>query len=237
MRFLTLISTILFIFSTLGALAEQDAPTARITVIGSGAVSAAPDQAVITLGARHFGKSAAEALAQTSKDTAAILSRLQSAGVPPSDMQTSSLSLNPVWGEYRRSEDGAPLPPVGFEASNQVTATLNDLSGLGELLDLVAQDGANSFSGFRFGLSDPAPYEAQARTAAIADARAKAAQYARDAGLTLGAVVLITEEMGGGNDFPPPIMEMAAARSAPVPVAAGEITISRSIKVIFSAGE
>ena len=151
-------------------------------------------------------------------------------------MQTSSLSLRPVWGDYARDEQGVALPPIGFEASNQIRATLRDLDALGALLDQVARDGANAFSGFRFGLSDSAPFEAQARTRAIEDARAKAEQYARDAGVTLGDVVLITEELGGGGgDFGPPVMEMAAARSAPVPVAAGEITLSHTIKVVFAA--
>lgn len=233
MRLLTLNSVIFICFLSVSAMAQTAVEGARLVVIGSGAASAAPDQAIISLGARHFGKTATEALSQTSTDTAAILARLQAAGVAAQDMQTASLNLRPVWDEYARDKAGEPLPPTGFEASNQITATLRDLGNLGSLLDQVAREGANALSGFRFGIADQTPLEAEARSAAIADARMKAEQYARDAGVTLGGLVLITEQLGGGGDFGPPVMEMAAARSAPVPIAAGEITVRRSVKVIF----
>ncbi|MEP5154189.1 SIMPL domain-containing protein, partial [Planktotalea sp.] len=145
----------------------------RIVVLGEGRVSAAPDKAVITLGARHSAKNAADALAKTNAAVQAILSRMKALGVDPADMQTSSLNLNPIWGKTRSYENGDIAPPKGFEASNAVQVTLRDLDRLGEVLDQVAEEGANSFSGFRFGLIDPQPLQDEARKGAVVDAKRK----------------------------------------------------------------
>lgn len=216
-----------------GGLADGVEPSARIVVVGQAHISAQPDKAVITLGARHSAKNAADALSKTNEAVAAILSRMTQMGVDSKDMQTSSLNLNPIWGKTSRYEDGEIVPPIGFEASNTVHVTLRDLTKLGEVLDRVARDGANSFSGFRFGLIDPQPLQDEARTGAVKDARRKAELYAQAAGVTLGEIVLISEDMNGGGGFPPPVMEMADARSSGVPIAQGEVTQRASVKIIF----
>ena len=231
-----------FSITSLGALpsfAETHKALRSVTVIGSAQISAVPDKAVITLGARHTAKTASDALGQTSDAVAAILSRMTQMGVEESNMQTSSLNLNPVWQQGRRyDEQGVSLAPIGFEASNSISVTLLDLNRLGVVLDQVARDGANAFSGFRFGLIDPQPVQDRARQAAVEDARRKAELYANAAGVTLGDVVLITEELTGGRSgFPPPVMEMAAARSGAVPIAQGEVTQSASVKVIFELAD
>ena len=231
----------LAVFATVSTVASASLATEvsvqrTIVVIGEGQASAAPDKAVITLGARHTAKTAAEALAQTNEAVAAILSRMEEMGVEKRDMQTSSLSLNPIWGKSRRYDDGEVVPPIGFEAANSISVTLRDLDQLGSVLDQVTQEGANAFSGFRFGLIDPQPILDQARNAAVADARRKAELFAAAAGVDLGGVLLITEDMNGGG-FPPPMMEMAAARSAPVPIAQGEVSQRASVKIIYAITE
>ncbi len=223
----------------ISASAQSQEPLRTVTVIGAAQISVAPDKAVITLGARHSAKSAADALALTSEAVAAILSQMAEMGVAQRDMQTSSLNLNPVWRQGKRYDDeGFSQAPVGFEASNTVTVTLRDLDNLGAVLDRVARDGANSFSGFRFGLVDPQPIQDRAREGAVQDARRKAELYARAAGVRLGNVVMITEELGGGGrGFAPPVMEMAASRSGAVPIAQGDVTQSAQVKIIYALTE
>lgn len=236
MRLIPLIFMALLAVSAGVSSAQESAAKAQIVVIGHGSATAVPDQATLRLGARYFGKSAQEALSETSARTEAILARLSTSGIAARDVQTSSVRLNPVWGDYKRGENGEPVPPLGFEASNDITAIVRDLTQLGTLLDAVAGDGANSFSGFQFGLQNRAPLEAQARSRAVADAMEKAEEYATDAGIKLGEVLVITEELGGGGGFPAPVAEMAMARSGGVPIAQGEIDITAQVKMIFSAG-
>lgn len=220
--------------------AEQRKTQRTIVVIGDAQVSAAPDKAVIMLGARHTAKSAAEALALTSDAVTAILSRMEAMGVEKKDMQTSSIRLNPVWRQGQRyDENGGALAPIGFEASNSINVTLLDLNTLGDVLDQVARDGANSFSSFRFGLIDPAPVQDEARTAAVIEARRKAELYVAAAGVELGDVLLITEELGNGagSGLDAPVMMEMSARSSSVPIAQGEITQRASVKVIFALAD
>ncbi len=235
-----IISTCVVVFtsSAVPLLAEQGAVLRTITVIGEADVSAPPDKAVITLGARHSAASAADALAKTSEAVEAILLRMKALGIDSKDMQTASLNLNPLWRERSRDDDGATLPPVGFEAYNTVSVTLRDLGMLGDVLDQVTREGANSFSGFQFGLIDPGPVQDAARKGAVSEARRKAELYAAAAGVSLGEVVLITEELnGGGGGFPSPMMEMSSVRSSPVPIAQGEVSQRASVKVIFAIAE
>ncbi|MGB7317877.1 MAG: SIMPL domain-containing protein [Planktotalea sp.] len=217
--------------------AQEQEPRAQIVVIGAGEVSVPPDMAVITLGARHSAKSAADALAETNKAVAAILSRMTKLGVDPKDMQTATLGLNPIWGKSSRYEEGEVVPPVGFEASNTVHVTLRDLDKLGAVLDSVAREGANSFSGFRFGLIDPEPTQDEARKNAVSDARRKAELYAAAAGVSVGDILLITEDTNGGGGYPSPVMEMAAARSGAVPIAQGEVTQRASVRIVYAIGK
>mgnify|MGYP001547363658 CR=1 FL=1 len=74
---------------------------------------------------------------------------------------------------------------------------------------------------------------AEARQAAVADARAKAETYAKAAGVTLGQILSISED---GGATPRPLyapMPMLRAANA-VPVAAGEQSIIANIQIVWA---
>jgi uncharacterized protein YggE len=115
---------------------------------------------------------------------------------------------------------------------NQLTVRVRDLEALGGVLDRSIQDGANTFNGLSFGLADPVPALNEARKRAVADAMARAKLLSGAAGVTLGSVVSITE--GGGMGGPVPMFRMAAADAASaIPVAAGEISTTASVTMVF----
>lgn len=214
------------------AMAQQEgAPVpvgpATLSVSGQGAVSAAPDMATITLGVSERAESAKVAMDAVSNSLGAILSRLERFGIAERDIQTSDLSLGPVWNN--RASSGAP-EVTGFEASNRLTVRVRDLDQLGVILEAALQDGANRMNGLQFGLSEPRPLEDEARRAAVADALAKAQLYAEAAGVTLGPILSISE---GGIAGPQPGMIMAA-RAEAVPIAAGETGISATVQMVFA---
>ncbi|WP_204114903.1 SIMPL domain-containing protein [Shimia biformata] len=221
------------IFLVAGLSGPAFADAGRIEVTGIGTVEAAPDMAVITLGAEAQADTARDAMQQVSDITHAILSRLGRAGIAPRDMQTSDLSLHPVWSNYN---SGDTRRITGFSASNRVTVRVRDMLALGGVLDAVLKDGANQFSGLQFTVQNPKPLMQDARRAAVADAREKAELYAEAAGVKLGAVVLISE---AGSPAPRPVMmeRAMAADSAGVPVAAGEVSLEARVSVIFEIAE
>lgn len=200
-----------------------------ISVTGRGEVAAAPDMAVIGLGVVEEGETARAAMDAASDAAAAVLARLEEIGIAERDIQTSDLHLSPIWSNPGEGQQRAIL---GFEASNQLTVRVRDLSGLGAVLDAVVSDGANRFGGLRFTMADPGPLMEDARRRAVEDATARARTLAEAAGVALGRVVTITEHDRGG---PRPMM-MEAARSdmagAP-PVAPGEIELSVEVSMVF----
>lgn len=231
MRFLAWVTTAVLLAGSMAT--AQETALRQITVTGEGRVAAAPDMATLRLGAAAEAKEAGEALRQTSDITQRILDRLGEAGIEARDIQTSGLSLSPLRQNYR--EGTAETPGIaGYAASNGVTVRLRDLDRLGEVLDAVVSDGANTLDGLSFGLQEPRPLMDEARQLAVADARAKAELYAKAAGVTLGAVQSLVER-GGGS--PGPYMaEMSMARGS-VPVAAGELDVSADVQIVYEIAE
>lgn len=214
-------------------LSAQEQPR-QIIVTGEGEVAATPDMATITLGVTNEAREAKEAMAATSAAVAQVLERLGAAGVAQKDVQTQRLSLNPVWSG--RGTSGTYESKItGFSASNTVMVRVRDLEGLGTTLDAVISAGANEFNGLQFDVQEPRPLQDAARRAAVKDALAKAQLLADAAGVTLGPITSITEQGGGGPR--PMMMQRAAMAEASVPVAAGELSLSASVSVVFAIAD
>lgn len=230
MRWIVFVSAI---FMATHAIA-QDYPGGRLTVSGEGQVDSKPDMAIITMGAVAEARTAAQAMRQTSVVTADILALLGQAGVAARDMQTSSMSLSPVWDNPRESSPGGRPEITGYQASNTVTVRVRPLDELGSILDVVVENGANLFQGLSFGLQNPKPAQDEALQAAVVDAMRKAALYADAAGLTLGDVLELSETTGT-RPMPFENMRMSAMAEA-VPIAEGEVTSRAQVTMVFAVG-
>jgi len=177
---------------------------------------------------------AAEALRRMSAAGESILARLAEAGLAPRDIQTSGLTLQPIY--QSRRDDGMP-EITGFVAETRFGLRVRDLEALGGLLDsLVTEAGANSLQSVEFTLSEPRPAQDAARREAVADGRAKAELFAEAAGVTLGALVSMDEEVSGG--MPVPMLEMRMMDAAgSVPIAEGEVGIDARVTMVFAIAE
>ncbi len=130
------------------------------------------------------------ALSGSTAAATALLDALRRHGVVPEDLQTSGLSVQP---DYDYSGN-APVVR-GYQASEQVSVRLRDLATAGEALSaaVTAAGDAARINGAWLEISDDRALLSAARDAAFADARAKAEQYARAAGVELGDVRRIVE--------------------------------------------
>src|SRR5665213_1082832 len=113
-----------------------------LSVSAYGETKIAPDQAVITLGVQTIAPVAAEAMAQNAAQMSAVSTALRRAGIAEKDIQTSSLNLSPQY-IYTPNE---PAKLTGYQASNDVTITVEDLQRLGPTIDAVTAAGANPVS-------------------------------------------------------------------------------------------
>lgn len=204
-------------------------PPARIIVGGEGVVRAAPDYAQITIGATTNGATAAAASDANARIMAAVATALRGAGIAPQDMQTAHFSVQPVYASATSSN--APKLS-GFSVTNQFAVTVRQIERVGAVLDAAIAAGANDVGAIQFLHADLSKTLDAARTAALADAHRKAALYAQAAGLTLGAVSWLTEEQANAPQ-PRFLGARMAASAAPVPIAAGEDTLSVRITAGF----
>lgn len=217
------------VFSAVAAAAETGP---QITVTGTAEVSAVPDMAILDLGTTLRADTAAKALSGASETTAGLLAAVAEAGIAEADVQTRRAALRPV---FERSQSGQTSAlPVAYEAQSLLSVKLRDLSALGGLYAAAAQAGATEFNGPRFTLSDPATALAEARAAAMADARLRADTFAQAAGLTVGPVVSISEPGGRGGPMP---MRAAMMDEGAMPVAPGSVSVSAQITVVYALTE
>ncbi len=218
-----------------GAAIAQGAPVQqerRITVQGHGSVQSQPDMAIIFMGVVKQAREAQQALAETSTAMRALLEALKAAGISERDVQTSGVSLSPVW-KNNGSTANAGRSIVGFTARNTVRIRLRDLQGLGSVLDTLIKAGANTVQGLNFGLQDPRAARDAARQAAVADAMHTAQVLARAAGVELGPVLSISQ---GQAVVAGPMMtrEMALASDVGVPIASGEVSTVADVSIVFA---
>ena len=203
--------------------------TGQLTVVGQGSYSATPDMATITLGVTAEARTAEAALSENSADTAKVLGLIARENIAPKDIQTSGLSLSPLWNN-RNSNDNSRPSIIGYSVSNRITIRVRDLERLGFVLDAVVSAGATQFNGLRFGLQDPVPATDKARRLAVGDAKRKASLYADAAEISLGQIVQISEA-GGGGSGPAVLREMAV--SSAVPIAQGEVAVTASVTIVY----
>jgi uncharacterized protein len=201
-----------------------------LTLTAGAEVARAPDQVRLTAGVLTSGASAAEAMAANSVRMTAVLAALKAAGVADRDVQTTGLSLNP---QYRYQPEQPPTL-TGYQARNSISLRTAKLGDAGKLVDAAIKAGANEVQGPAFTLSNPDAALDEARTAAVAKARARAELYARAAGLKVKRIASISEGGVAADPGPRPMLraEMADAAPAP-PMQPGELALRAEVTVSF----
>ncbi|MCA9874675.1 MAG: SIMPL domain-containing protein, partial [Anaerolineales bacterium] len=207
---------------------SQSSAQRTLTVSGQGQVMVQPDMATVNLGVETEADTAVDALDQNNEQMQQVISTTLDADIAEADIQTQGLSLNPV---YNQPTNGGSAELTGYRARNVVQITVRDLDNLGTLLDDIVSAGGNTIEGIQFQVSDRADQEANARAAAMENARQKATQLADLADADLGPIITINET---GFSAPTPYSaNLAAAESVAVPVQAGTQTINYSLNVTW----
>jgi len=201
----------------------------KITVTGTGTVTGTPDELLLSMGVQTSASSISIALRQANEAASRVIHALKAGGVRGADIQTSGLSIQPNYSNGNQV-------PIGYGVSEQLTATLRDLPKAGSQIQAAASAGGNAttVSGVSLNLADTSRLLARARAAAVHDAAAKAGQFARGLGRSLGAVLSVSDQ---SQVFPYPMFDAAAgakAAGSTVPVSPGSQQVSVQITVIYA---
>jgi uncharacterized protein YggE len=203
-----------------------------ITVCGHGKANAHPDQARIAAGVFAQASTAQDARSQAAQAMNAVISALKNNGVADDDIQTEYFSITPQYSY----ESGGPHQ-IGYQASNNVTATVRNVNAVGTVVDAVTAAGGNNVvvSGIQFSAGDPSQAQAAAEASALADAHQQAQQIASGAGVSLGAPVSI--QVGGCGQTQQPVVYAGAAQAASgstTPIQPGQLNVDEYVDVVYS---
>jgi len=205
------------------------AATRYITISSQGSVKVVPDAVRINATSTNVAATSKEALAVTAKSSAAVRAALTAAKIDKKDIASTSVSVYP---EYKYDNNTTVL--VGYRASQSFTITVRASTTAGDVVDAIVSAGGDSLqlNGATPIVLDNSKATTAARTAAVKNARAKAASYASLLGVKLGKVNYLVE-----NSAPTPyvpVMALAKTEADSTVVDLGEQDVTVSVTVRWS---
>lgn len=216
--------------------ADESPQDPAIRMTGRGEATAVPDQLTFALTVTAERDDLEAALADSSATMRRVLSALGEYGVGKEDVRTTGLTMNP---EYDYPSSG---PPVlrGYRVTQDARVEVGELGQGGRAISAAVESGGNGVRvhAIRLGLGDPEAYLEDAREDAVADATAKAEQYAAATGRELGEVLSV-REVSAPARVVEPAWEMSrdlalSAAKATVPIRAGTSDVSVRVQVTWS---
>lgn len=165
-----------------------------LSIVGAGSVSSSPDIAQFAVSVTVFGKTSAIALSNVNSIINQVSAVLAAKGLPKANYTTSGINLSP---QYNYTDNGVAVL-IGQQAEQSLSVTVGNLIQNKPLLSLIVTALSNinniTISGLTFTISNTALVNRLARKAAVADALAKAKQYATLGGKSLGTVQQIIDQ-------------------------------------------
>lgn len=206
MKLRSIIATVA-LFSLVALPTAQAASPARyISVNAEGTVKVVPDAVKIMGQVTVVDGTNAGALSKANTASAAVRKAILANGVNAKDLATTSLTVYP---EYNYTQEKGSFQ-VGYRATQSFTVVVKNASNAGVVVDAVAAAGGDylQLNGVSPFVLDNTKATEAARAAAVKNAKAKAASYAKLMGVKLGKVNYLTE---GSASYNPPIYGIAKA--------------------------
>ena len=225
------LSTFLLTAVLVGGCAGTPGTERSITVPGEGKIQVAPDVVTVNLGIQTHNADVQAAVAENNRTAAAIMAAARNAGVGDADLQTAYFTVYPqsVYDQF-----GALTDQIAYYVDNNLSVRLRDVSRLSELLQSAVDAGASNIYGVTFSIADTSAAEDQARSLAMSDALARAAQIAAASGLVLGDPITIST----GVVLPQPIYYGQPAYGmgggGGPPVSTGTNTVTSDVTVTYA---
>ena len=211
-----------------------------IWVNGEGKVTAVPDLATLRLGIEAEALSVAEAQSQATVAMDDVMQSLKSRGIAEKDIQTQYFNIYRVtkWDRVKEEE-----VVTGYRVTNIVTAKIRELDKAGTIIDAVAEAGGDltRIDSINFSVEDPTDYYEKAREEAMDDAKAKAQQLAKLAGVTLGKPTYISENIYGPSPkyipLPGGIAYEEAEMAIETSISPGELELGLNLHVAYDINQ
>lgn len=161
-------------------------------VSGEGKVYATPNIAKISVGITQSGALLATVQKDVNTKTQKLTAAIKNLGVEDKDIKTTSYYLYP---QYDYTTGSGKI--TGYEVSTTYQITIRDIDKINDVISTATASGANAEGGITFDLNDETKKEKlqEARVQAISEAKEKAQGLASAAGLTLGKIINVSEDV------------------------------------------
>jgi uncharacterized protein len=204
-----------------------------VTFTGEGKVLAKPDVAIVDFSIVTEAKDSKMAQDQNSVKSKTVTDFLKKQGIEDKDIKTSGYNIYP---QYDYSQISSKKPNVvGYTVNQTTQVKIRNLENVSKVLDGVVTAGVNQVNNLQFTIDEPEKLKAEARTKAIAAAKAKADELKGQIGLKLGRIVNFSENVGG---YVVPMMYDTKAMSSGMggggpEIATGENEITISVTLTY----
>jgi len=195
-------------------------------------INSAPDTASFSTGVQTKAPTATQALRDNSRKAKILIDKLKSLGISEKDIQTTGINLN---ADYQYDRANKQNRFVGYQVSNQVRATVRDISKLGMILDaMVSGGGATNLNGPYFSIDDDSEVKKLARERALANGKAQALSYARAEGHSGVRILSISEGLRNVSQGSMPMARgLVSNEAADVPIAPGQVGTTISLSITY----
>jgi uncharacterized protein YggE len=208
--------------------------TTGISVTGRSSVTGTPDIVTFQLGVSVERPTVEAARDLAARSQQAVIDSLKANGIDEKDIRTVQFTINP---QYTFTPTGGQQLR-GYQVSNVVNVKLRRVDNASKVLDDVARAGDNNVvvRSISFAIDDPTKLQAEAREAAMKQAKDKAEELAEHGGVKVGRPISINETASQ----PIPVAAAQAAIAAPrtgdtsTPIQAGDLEIVVTVNVVYA---
>ncbi|MEK9181310.1 MAG: SIMPL domain-containing protein [Patescibacteria group bacterium] len=176
--------------------AKSDEAKDTLTISAVGEIESKPDLALASFAVVSEGKDPKKIQADNTAKIKQVINYLKTKGVKEGDITTSDYSMYP---RYNYPDGRQELD--AYVLSQGLSVKIRQIDDVGDIITGVIQNGANTFNNVSFQIDQPEGLKQEARKKAMENAKAKADELAKVAGVKLGKVKSFSEE---SISFPEP---------------------------------
>lgn len=201
-----------------------------INITGKGEIFIKPDIAKISVSVEKNAYSLSDAQNQATNAINNVTKFLKDSGIEDKDIKTTNYNIYPRYDYIR--DKGQVFR--GYTVSQTLEVKIRKIGDTGKILAGVTSAGANQISGVSFTIDNEEVVKREARQKAIADAKEKAKQLAKDLGIKIGRLISFSESGNGDIIMPYAMKSEALGTGGPEPeIPSGENTVTVTVNLTY----
>lgn len=225
-RLILLISAF-FLFQEL----QADDTISKLNVTGTASLYKPSDKVSLKVAVVTQDQRVENALKANREKMENVIASLHQLGLTQKEYQTSGFTITPQYEpEPHKPQPNWHTSIIGYEVQNTLTIQTKQLDLIGQLIDSVGSEGANSIQEITFSLADKELAHTEAFIQAIKQAKTFADAAAKEAGLNLGKIIELTLHPSA---ITPRFFRAETFAMAATPISPQDVEVSASVSVVY----